>query len=231
MDGNGRWAQRHGWRRIRGHESGVEAVRDTVEAAAEWGIEHLTLYSFSIENWQRPRSEVNALMALLRRFLVEERPTLLDNGIRLRALGRVQDLPADAAEVLRETEALTAAGDRMTLRLALSYGGRRELVEAARRLAERVAAGELAPAEVDEAAFAGALYDPEMPDPDLVIRTAGEQRLSNFLLWQASYAELHFAPELWPDFRRRHLLRALRDYHGRERRFGRVPGAGSADSN
>ncbi|MBC8329629.1 MAG: di-trans,poly-cis-decaprenylcistransferase [Planctomycetes bacterium] len=222
MDGNGRWARRHGWKRIRGHESGVEAVRDTVEAAAEWGLRNLTLYSFSVENWQRPRAEVGALMALLRRFLIEERPTLLDNNIRLQAIGRVQDLPAESAAVLRETEALTAGCDGMVLRLALSYGGRQELVEAAQRLAGQALRGELSVEELDEDRFRAALYDPAMPDPDLVIRTAGEQRLSNFLLWQASYAEFHFADELWPDFRRQHLLRALSDYHSRVRRFGRV---------
>jgi undecaprenyl diphosphate synthase len=228
MDGNGRWAKRQGWKRIRGHEAGVEAVRDVVEAAAEWGIEHLTLYSFSVENWQRPKAEVTALMALLRRFLVAERPTLLDNGVRLRGLGRAQDLPTETAAVLRETEALTAAGDRMTLHLALSYGGRQELVDAARALVEEAAAGRIGPEAVDEAALAARLYDPAMPDPDLVVRTAGEQRLSNFLLWQASYAEFHFTEVLWPEFRREHLLAALRDYHRRERRFGRVPGAGAA---
>jgi len=222
MDGNGRWARRHGWKRIRGHESGVDAVRDVVEAAAEWGIGHLTLYSFSVENWQRPKAEVSALMALLRRFLVEERPTLLDNGIRLKPLGRVDDLPEESREVLHETERLTAGGDRMTLRLALSYGGRQELIEAARRLAEKAGRGELAAPEIGEAELRAELYDPGMPDPDLVIRTAGEQRLSNFLLWQASYAEFYFAEELWPEFRREHLLRALSDYHSRVRRFGRV---------
>ena len=222
MDGNGRWAERAGLERLRGHEAGVESVRDVVEACAEWPVEHLTLYAFSAENWQRPEAEVAGLMAFLAHFLVAEEPTMLRNGVRLRAIGRIDALPAEVQEQLRATEAATAGGRNLTLRLALSYGGRQELVDAARTLAERVRAGELAPEEIDEAALAGALYDADMPDPDLVIRTAGEQRLSNFLLWQASYAEFHFSDALWPEFRREHLLDAMRDYHGRVRRFGKV---------
>jgi len=222
MDGNGRWARRSGWHRLRGHEAGAEAVRDTTTAAAAWGIRHLMLYSFSVENWQRPREEVEGLMDLLCRYLEQELPTLLENDVRLRTLGRVQDLPETARRRLRETEEATRHCQRLTLRLALSYGGRQEIVDAARRLAEDVATGRLDLAAVDEAALAARLYDPDMPDPDLVIRTAGEQRLSNFLLWQGSYAEFWFTRVLWPDFRREHFLEALRDYHGRVRRFGRV---------
>lgn len=222
MDGNGRWARRGGSARVHGHEQGAESVRDVTEAAAEWGISHLTLYAFSMENWQRPAAEVDALMELLRRYLRQERDTLLRNGVRLLTLGRVQDLPVDVRALLAETEQATAAGARTTLRLALSYGGRQELADAAARLAAEVQAGRLAPSAITPAALASHLYDPALPDPDLLIRTGGEQRLSNFLLWQASYAELHFTPVLWPDFRREHLLAALDDYRRRVRRFGRV---------
>lgn len=222
MDGNGRWARRSGLMRLRGHEAGVDAVRDTVEAAAEWGIEHLTLYAFSVENWQRPRAEVAGLMRFLEKFLRQEKATMLRDGIRLRVLGRVADLPEAVQQQVRDVQAATAHGTRMTLRLALSYGGRQELTDAVRKLAVEVAAGKLAPEDIDAAAIERNLYDPEMPDPDLIIRTAGEVRLSNFLLWQASYAEFHFLDILWPEFRREHLLHALRDYDGRVRRFGKV---------
>jgi len=196
MDGNGRWARRGGLARIRGHESGVKAVRDTVEASAEWGIRYLTLYSFSAENWERPRSEVNALMRLLERFLRSELELMLREGVRLRGLGRLEDLPPRVLRVLRETEAATAHGQRMTLFLALSYGGRQEIADAARELAEEVAAGRMRPEDVNESSLRARFYAPDMPDPDLVIRTAGEQRLSNFLLWEASYAEFYFADVL-----------------------------------
>ena len=222
MDGNGRWARRGGLARVMGHESGVAAVRDVTEAAAEWGIQNLTLYAFSVENWQRPRSEVEALMKLLRRFLRQELPTLLENGVRLASIGRLEDLPPQVLDTLSHAQERTAACDRMTLRLALSYGGRQELSDAMRQLAQSVRDGELEPADVTEESIAQRLYDPAMPDPDLVIRTAGEMRLSNFLLWQSSYAEFYFSPVLWPEFRREHLYEALRDYHGRVRRFGRV---------
>lgn len=220
MDGNGRWAQGQSLIRVIGHEAGAESVRDISEACVEWGIGSLTLYAFSEENWKRPKGEVTALMKLLTRFLVAERPTLAKNGVRLLGMGRLDRLPPSVLETLRETERLTASGDRLTLRLALSYGGRAELVDAIRAIATRVASGELAPSAVDEAQVAADLYHPDMPEPDLVIRTAGEQRLSNFLLWQASYAEFHFTDVLWPDFRREHLLEALLDYAGRVRKFG-----------
>ncbi|TAH36467.1 MAG: di-trans,poly-cis-decaprenylcistransferase [Planctomycetota bacterium] len=223
MDGNGRWAGRSGLLRARGHEEGAAAVRDVTEAAAEWGIRHLTLYAFSAENWQRPAAEIGVLMKLLRRYLREERRTLLEHGVRLRALGRLADLPADVRELLAESEQATAGGERCTLRLGLSYGGRQEICDAVVRIAEDVAAGRLSPGELTPGMIAARLYDPGMPDPDLIIRTGGEVRLSNFLLWQSSYAEMHFTPVLWPDFRRGHLLEALQDYHRRVRRFGRVP--------
>lgn len=222
MDGNGRWARRAGLIRLRGHEAGIDAVRDTVEAAAEWGIENLTLYAFSVENWQRPRSEINGLMRFLEQFLRKEKTALVRDGIRLRVLGRVEDLPETVQTEIHEVEQATAHGTRMTLRLALSYGGRQELTDAIQKLALDVAAGRLKPEDVDATSIQSRLYDPEMPDPDLIIRTAGEVRLSNFLLWQASYAEFHFLDIMWPEFRREHLLHALQDYDGRVRRFGRV---------
>lgn len=222
MDGNGRWARRAGSLRIRGHEAGARAVRDVTTAAAEWGIQHLTLYAFSLENWQRPRREVQALMALLRRYLDQELPTLLDNGVRLRAVGRLEDLPPRVRSRLQEVEEATAGCSRMMLRLCLSYGGRQELTDAVRRIAREIRDGRLAPEAVDEGVLQAHMYDPEMPDPDLIVRTAGEIRLSNFLLWQSSYAEFWFTEVLWPDFRREHLLQALADYDRRVRRFGRV---------
>jgi len=222
MDGNGRWARRMGQPRLRGHEAGIEAVRDVVEAGAEWGIKNLTLYAFSVENWQRPQEEIAGLMAFLKHFLLSEEALLRDKGIRLQGLGFLEDLPTEVQDTLRAVEERTAAGDCLTLRLALSYGGRQEIAAAARRLAAEVAAGERQVDGIDVEAMASAMHDPSMPDLDLMVRTAGEMRLSNFLLWQASYAEFHFTEVLWPDFRREHLFRALRDYHSRVRRFGKV---------
>jgi undecaprenyl diphosphate synthase len=222
MDGNGRWAKRTGQPRLRGHEAGVESVRDVVEAAAEWGIQHLTLYAFSVENWPRPPEEVEGLMAFLAHFLREEEPTLLRNGVRLKGLGDLSQLPAQVRATLAEVEQNTAGGDRLTLRLALSYGGRQEIAHAARKLAQEALDGKRSVDSIDLESLSASMYDPEMPDPDLIVRTASEIRLSNFLLWQASYAEFHFTDTLWPDFRREHLYRALQDYHGRVRRFGKV---------
>jgi undecaprenyl diphosphate synthase len=220
MDGNGRWAQQRGLRRVLGHQEGVNSVREITTECASMGVRSLTLYAFSVENWKRPRAEVRFLMRMLRRFLVDERPTLMENGVRLRGLGRLDDLPADALETLRETERITERNDGMLLRLALSYGGRTEIADATRRLAEDVRAGRLAPEDIGEETLRGYLYDPETPDPDLLIRTAGEMRVSNFLLWQISYSELYVTEVCWPDFRRPQLLEALRSYAGRERRFG-----------
>ncbi len=222
MDGNGRWARRGGLLRIRGHESGVEAVRDIVEAAAEWGIEHLTLYAFSSENWSRPKAEIAALMKLLEKFLVGERDTLLNNNVRLKAIGELHRLPKNVRQTLEEIIALTAHCTGCTLRLALSYGGRQEIVTALQQLTAKVLSGELKSEQINEAQLAAHLYDDEMPDPDLIVRTAGEHRLSNFLLWQSSYAEFYFTETLWPEFRRADLAEALRDYTSRVRRFGRV---------
>jgi undecaprenyl diphosphate synthase len=228
MDGNGRWAKGKGWARLQGHEAGVEAVRDVTTAAASWGIEHLTLYAFSVENWQRPKREIVGLMRFLKRFLRTELETLLENGIRLKGLGDLQALPADVLKVLHETEAATVHGDQMTLRLALSYGGRQEITHAAKELARQVAQGSKKLEEVTVESLTASLYDADMPDVDLVIRTAGELRLSNFLLWQASYAEFSFTPVLWPDFRRGDLWKALEDFDHRIRKFGLVVEADSA---
>ncbi len=220
MDGNGRWARRAGWERIRGHTAGIESVRDTARAGAELGIRELTLYAFSIENWKRPRKEVSYLMRLLSKFAVDERPEIERNGIRFTTIGRIDEMPAETVGELRETERLSADNDGMVLRLALNYGGRSELADAARRLARAVRAGELDPDAIDEDALAAQLYDPEMRDVDLCIRTAGEMRVSNFLLWQISYAELYVTDVLWPEFRREHLFDAIRSFAARERRFG-----------
>ena len=220
MDGNGRWARSRSWERIRGHRAGVRAVRETAEECARLGIRQLTLYAFSVENWKRPRTEVDLLMRLLRRFLVSERPTIMDNNIRLRTIGRIDRLPAAVRSEIAETTRLSAENTGTVLCLALNYGGRVELADAARRIAEEAAAGRLDPAQVDEALLASRLYQPDMPEPDLLIRTAGEFRISNFLLWQISYAEIHVTEVLWPDFRAADLHAALRDYAARDRRFG-----------
>ena len=222
MDGNGRWARSRGFERIRGHERGVEAVRETVEECARLGVEALTLYAFSEENWSRPAREIALLMRLLKRFLVAERPTLMRNGVRLRHIGRTERLSPDVLATLEETVAMTAGNQGMTLALAISYGGRAEIVDAAQRIASAVQRGELAADAIDEATFARYLYMPELPDPDLLIRTAGELRVSNFLLWQISYAEMHVTDVCWPDFRKAHLHEAFRAFGRRVRRFGAV---------
>jgi len=220
MDGNGRWAEGRGLRRIFGHREGITSVREVTTECASMGVKSLTLYAFSVENWKRPRLEIRYLMRLLRRFLIRERDTLMDNDVRLRCIGRLEDLPAEALAEVRRTEELTAANRGMLLRLALSYGARAELADASRALAEDVCAGRLDPAAIDEDTLRTYLYDPETPDPDLLIRTAGEMRLSNFLLWQISYAEIHVSPVCWPEFRRPELLEAMGSYARRVRKFG-----------
>ncbi|HYE95609.1 MAG TPA: isoprenyl transferase [Rubricoccaceae bacterium] len=225
MDGNGRWARRRGRTRVMGHREGVESVRDVTEACAQLGVGYLTLYTFSTENWQRPKAEVTALMELLVRTLRREAERLDRNDIRLRAIGDLSRLPARPRAELEESIAMTADNGRMTLTLALSYSGRWEIVEAARTLAEAARAGALDPAALDEAAFAAALPSADLPDPDLLIRTGGEMRVSNFLLWQVAYTELFVSDRLWPDFRRDALYEAIRAYQRRDRRFGRVPEA------
>jgi undecaprenyl diphosphate synthase len=222
MDGNGRWATARGLPRVLGHRAGAQAVRRVVEACCELGVKILTLYAFSWENWDRPADEIHELMGLLDEFLRAETPTLMTNQIRLLAIGRLEELPAEVLTSLRGVMAQTAHFTRMTLTLALSYGGRQELVDAARRLAELVRRGELRPEQIDERRVAQQLYTAQLPDPDLLIRTSGEQRLSNFLLWQTSYTELYITPKLWPDFTKQDLLEAVAEYERRERRFGRV---------
>lgn len=224
MDGNGRWAKARGLPRTAGHKRGAEAVRRAVEAAREMGVSYLTLYAFSSENWKRPAGEVTDLMGLLRLYLRNEVANLHKNGIRLRIIGDRTRLSADINALIDESEAKTAANTALTLVLALSYGGRQEIVCAARRLAEQVATGRLSPDDIDEAAFSANLFTADIPDPDLLIRTSGEQRISNFLLWQAAYAEFVFTDVLWPDFGREHLEEAFRAFHGRERRYGAAPG-------
>jgi undecaprenyl diphosphate synthase len=220
MDGNGRWAQERGMRRIQGHREGINSVREITTECARMGMNSLTLYAFSVENWKSPRVEIRYLMRLLRRFLIAERPTLMENGVRLKGIGRLADLPAGALEALRETEELTSKNDGMLLRLALSYGSRAEIADGLVQLARAVQAGRLAPEAIDEETLRAFLYDPDTPDPDLMIRTAGERRISNFLLWQLSYAEIFVSDACWPDFRGPQLRAALRDYARRVRKFG-----------
>ncbi|WP_019948823.1 isoprenyl transferase [Hymenobacter aerophilus] len=222
MDGNGRWAKQKGGLRIFGHQSAITAVRETVEGAAEAGVQYLTLYAFSTENWARPAHEVMALMQLLVHTIRKETPTLLKNSVRLQAIGQIENLPDSCQKELAEAIELTKNGDRMTLVLALSYSGRWDLAQASRRIAEEVAAGRLQPEQVTEATVAGFLSTAGIPDPELLIRTSGEQRISNFLLWQLAYTELFITDLLWPDFRRQHLYDALRAYQQRERRFGKT---------
>ena len=222
MDGNGRWARRRAMPRIAGHQAGLRTVREVVRAAGEAGVAFLTLYAFSVENWSRPASEVSALMRLLNDFLERELQEMRERGLRLRAIGRLDDLPQGVLDRLRGAIDATAGNDKMTLTLALSYGGRTEIADAARRIAEEVRAGRVDPAEISTKTFGRFLYAPDLPDPDLVIRTSGELRLSNFLLWQASYAEFYVTETLWPDFGPEEFNKALREFAGRDRRFGRV---------
>jgi undecaprenyl diphosphate synthase len=220
MDGNGRWAQGRGLPRIAGHRRGAEAVRRTVKAAAELGIPYLTLFGFSSENWKRPHTEVDDLMALLRHFLRGEIAELHRNGVRLRVIGEVARLAPDIVTLIENAEALTRGNPGVNLTVALSYGGRAEIIAAARAIAAKAAAGCLDPEKVDEAAISQHLFTAGLPDPDLLIRTSGEQRISNFLLWQCAYAELVFTKTLWPDFGRADLEQAISDYCCRERRYG-----------
>ena len=222
MDGNGRWAKARRRPRIFGHLAGRHSVRQVVIGCRELGVEVLTLYTFSVENWQRPPTEVAALMRILQRTLGEQREEMRENGIRLAVLGRTEDLPEPVRRTLDESIEFLAGGKDMLLNLALSYGGRSEIARAARALAREVRAGTLDPDDVDEAAVSRRLYTAGLPDPDLLIRTSGEFRISNFLLWQAAYSEIWLTEVLWPDFRKEHLFRAVLDYQRRERRFGRV---------
>lgn len=220
MDGNGRWAKARGLPRTAGHKKGVDAVRRVITAARELDVRYLTLFGFSSENWRRPADEVGELMRLLRFYLRSEIAELHRNGVRLRIIGDRARLAPDIVQLIEAGEGRTAGNDGLTVMVALSYGGRQEIVDAARRLAADAAAGRIDPAAVDEAAFASRLYAPEVPDPDLVIRTSGEKRVSNFLLWQAAYAEFLFTDTLWPDFEKSDLEAAIDEYNRRERRFG-----------
>jgi undecaprenyl diphosphate synthase len=222
MDGNGRWAERRGLDRIEGHRAGIESVRAIVRAAHELGIGQLTLYAFSTENWSRPKGEVDALMALLEHYLEAELEELHRNGIQLRAIGRLERLPAAVRAKLEQATCRTRENTEMVVLFALSYGGRTEIVDAARRIAREAEQGKLDPEQIDEKVFSAYLYAPDMPEPDLVIRTGGESRLSNFLLWQAAYAEIHFTDVMWPDFRKNDLVDAVLWYQNRERRYGLI---------
>jgi undecaprenyl diphosphate synthase len=223
MDGNGRWArQRSLPERIHGHRAGTESVRAAVRTAAQLRMKALTLYAFSTENWSRPKREISALMHLLETYLIKEIPELNDNNVRLTASGRIDDLPASARNKLAHTIEVTSGNTGLILNLALSYGGRQEIADAAKHLAADVAKGLIPPTDITPEIFARYLYRPELPDPELLIRTSGEMRLSNFLLWQVAYTEFVYLPVLWPDFRRIHFLQALEEFNGRDRRFGGV---------
>ena len=222
MDGNGRWATERGWPRARGHEAGADSVREIVRACGELGIDALTLYSFSTENWARPDDEVQALMALLASYLQNERSELVENRVQLRGIGEIDRLPDHVRRLLREAERSTEGNDGLKLTLALSYGSRREIVDAVRGIASEVQQGTLDSGQIDEATVTNRLYTAGIPDPDLLVRTSGEMRLSNFMLWQLAYTELYVTDVYWPDFRRPHLEQALAIYAKRRRRFGRT---------
>lgn len=222
MDGNGRWAKQQGMPRVMGHRNGVKSVREVAEAAAELGVSYLTLYAFSTENWNRPKGEVNALMSLLVETINAEVKTLNKNNIRLETIGDIARLPEKSYQALLQAKEDTKNNSRMTLVLALNYSAKWEIVEAARKIARQVANQTLTPEDIDENIFAGALDTKDMPDPELLIRTSGENRISNFLLWQIAYAELYFTPVLWPDFRKKDLYEAILDFQQRERRFGKI---------
>ncbi len=224
MDGNGRWAKARGLPRVAGHRRGADAVRRTIVAASELGIRYLTLYGFSSENWKRPAEEVDDLMGLLRHYLRGEIAELHRNGVRLRVIGYRARLAPDIVIMIENAEAMTRSNPGLNLIVALSYGARAELTEAMRRMARQVAAGALSPEAIDENAVAQALWTADIPDPDLVIRSSGEKRLSNFLLWQSAYAELVFVDTLWPDFGKDDLLAAIGEFNRRERRYGAAGG-------
>ena len=220
MDGNGRWAKARGLPRLKGHEEGAQSVRAIIKACRDAGVKYLTLYAFSVENWVRPKAEIGGLMRLLVQFLHKDEKDLHENQVRLRVIGRIEDLPSAVRRELARVMAATAGYRKGQLILALSYGGRTEIAHAVRQIAVRVKRGELQPEAIDEGTVAAHLYAPDVPDPDLLIRTSGEMRISNFLLWQIAYSELYVTETLWPDFSRAELLRAILNYQARERRFG-----------
>lgn len=231
MDGNGRWAKAHGLERGDGHKAGIRAVREAITTCNDIGVRYLTIYSFSTENWKRPATEVSGLMSLFAETMNAEIAGLMAEGVRIRLLGRANELPLATRTVLQQAEKRTAANTGMTLAMAVNYGSRMEMVDAVSSITRDVAAGTLAPQEVDEELISQRLYTADLPDPDLLIRTSGELRLSNFLLWQLAYAELYVTDVLWPDFDRYELLRALLSYQGRDRRFGSVQPQGGADGD
>ena len=222
MDGNGRWARGKGLERLNGHERGAEAVRGCVQGCRKLGVEYLTLYAFSTENWKRPKAEVMGLMKLLERFITKEVPELNAQGVRVQTIGRLADLPDSTQKALRKAMDDTAHNDKLTLILALSYSSRVEIVDAIQSIARKVQAGQLDPAAIDANLLSRSLYTRDYPDPDLLIRTSGEMRLSNFLLWQLSYTEFYITETLWPDFRESDLLEAVQDFGKRHRRFGEI---------
>ncbi len=222
MDGNGRWAKKHLLNRIKGHEKGSETVRTIVRHCRKIGIGYLTLYAFSTENWQRPQSEISALMALLRKFLESEQKEMMDNNIRLNAIGQVERLPKNVRQVLYKVMTLTKKNDGMLLNLALSYGGRAEIVKMVKEIAINAKDGNIDPDSITTELVSEHLYTKGIPDPDLLIRTSGEMRISNFLLWQIAYTEIYVTDTLWPDFGQDEFVRILKDYQRRERRFGKV---------
>ena len=222
MDGNGRWAKQRSLPRVAGHKEGMKAVREAIEGSIDAGIEILTLFAFSTENWQRPRREITALMGLLRLYATQERAELKEQGVEVHVLGNVDALDESTRGAVEEIVSETAGGMNLRLNLMISYSGREEILRACRCMAERAAAGELDPREIDEESFGDSLFTRGLPDPDLLIRTSRELRISNFMLWQLAYTELHITPVLWPDFSRVDLFRALSDYQERDRRFGRV---------
>jgi undecaprenyl diphosphate synthase len=224
MDGNGRWAKRQHKPRLFGHKVGVDSVQEIVECAGELGVKVLTLYAFSTENWKRPADEVGGLMGLLKNYLQKELSRMLKNNIRLTCIGNIEKLPADVRDVLEATIKETSCNNKLTLNLALSYGGRAELIRGIQNIVEEVHSGELSSDDIDEKCVDSHLYTADLPDPDLLIRTGGEARLSNFLLWQASYAEIYFTDVMWPEFREKAFISAITEYQNRERRFGKTSG-------
>lgn len=220
MDGNGRWANEQGLDRVKGHQEGAESVRSITEHAASEGISELTLFTFSMDNWKRPDAEISFLMDLLNIHLRQERSTIMENDIVFRVIGRIQQLPSESQELINDLEEDSRNNEGMTLRLALNYAGKQEILDAVQQICDRVRSGDLDPKEVDRNVIENALYDPDMADPDLLIRTGGEQRISNFLLWQLSYTEIYFTDVYWPEFREEQLDRAIAAFDRRERRFG-----------
>lgn len=217
MDGNGRWAEKKNLDRISGHREGMKSVRAVIKGAKELGVKYLTLYAFSAQNWKRPKDEVNSLMELLKHYLLKEGEKLTENGVRLNAIGRLRELPTDVHEVLSETIEKSKNCDELILTLALSYGGREEIIDAVKEL---VARGNITPDDITQSNFSELLYTNNLPEPDLLIRTSGEMRLSNFMLWQLAYTEIYVTRTLWPNFRKRHLIKAILNYQKRERRYG-----------